>query len=89
MEGSKKGQAVALTAVPAGVPVTTTVAKGGYSGQGADGANRGARADCEEGKAGRRLGVRGDGACGGANGYDDTHDALMGGGGGSLKGGDG
>jgi hypothetical protein len=29
------------------------------------------------------------GACGGASDYDGTHDTLMGGGGGNLKGGDG
>jgi hypothetical protein len=43
----------------------------------------------KKGRLAGGWGVRGDGACGGANGYDDTHDALMGGGGGSLKGGDG
>jgi hypothetical protein len=64
----------------------------GCSGQGADDAHsrasRGAHGDCDEGRADRRVGTRGSGGThGGA--YDSTHNALTGGGGDNLKGGDG
>jgi hypothetical protein len=63
---------------------------GGCSGQGVsgvrNGARRGACAGFEEGKAYQRVGL-----CGsrGASGCNGSHDALTGGGGGSIKGGDG
>jgi hypothetical protein len=68
-------------AVPIGVLVLTTEKVRLTGGLG--------RVDYREGKADRRVGSRGDGACGSANGYGDTYDALRGGDDDNLNGGEG
>jgi hypothetical protein len=68
----------------------------GGSGQGVGGAHGwasgGTHAGYDEGSIDQRVGHSGDAhgdACRGASGYNRTHGVLTGGGGGSLKGGDG
>jgi hypothetical protein len=73
---------IAPAAAPAGVPTMTASAKESMTPNG--GASGGARAGYDEGRAGRRVGV-----CDGGGSCDGTHCALMGGGDGSLKSGDG